>query len=80
VVNQNELIGAIIGKTMGYAFQGWVFSEASRVFSPTTVLMVKSGVRCGSRIINYTAKNYRRIDFSDETIFSDAVEASFFAD
>ena len=34
----------------------------------------------GSKILQYTAKNYVRTDFKSETIFSDAIDASFFAD
>ena len=37
-------------------------------------------VKGGSRIINYATKNHVRTDFSSEKIFSDAIDASFFAD
>lgn len=79
-MNRNELIGTIIGKTLGYAVQGFAYSEAASFVGPTNVVLMRAGLRYGIKLIKYTSKNFVRTDFKSETIFSDAVDASFFAD
>jgi hypothetical protein len=79
-MNRNELIGTLIGKTLGYAVQGFIYSEIATVLDPQSVFLIKAGTKYGIRLIKYTSKNYVRTDFKSETIFSDAIDASFFAD
>lgn len=79
-MNRNEVIGTVIGKTLGYAVQGFIFSEIANAINPQSALLIKTGTKYGIRLIKYTAKNYVRTDFKSETIFSDAIDASFFAD
>lgn len=79
-MNRNELIGTIIGKTVGYATQAFVYYEVAKVITPKGVILIKTGTKYGTRLIKYTSKNYIRTDFKSETIFSDAIDASFFAD
>jgi len=79
-MNRNEIIGTVIGKTLGYAVQGFVYSEVANVINPQSVLLIKTGTKYGIRFIKYTSKNYVRTDFRSETIFSDAIDGSFFAD
>ena len=79
-MNRNEIIGTIIGKTLGYAVQGFVYSEVANAINPQSALLIKTGTKYGIRLIKYTSKNYVRTDFKSETIFSDAIDASFFAD
>ena len=79
-MNRNEIIGTIIGKTLGYAVQGYVYSEIANAINPQSVVLIKTGTKYGIRLIKYTSKNYVRTDFKSETIFSDAIDASFFAD
>lgn len=79
-MNRNEIIGTLIGKTMGYAVQGFIYSEIASAINPQSVLLIKTGTKYGIRLIKYTSKNYVRTDFKSETIFSDAIDASFFAD
>ena len=78
-MNRNEIIGTVIGKTLGYVVQGFVYSELANVLNPQSVILIKTGTRYGIKLINYTSKNYVRTDFTGETIFSDAVDTSFFA-
>lgn len=78
-MNRNQIIGTIIGKTLGYAVQGLVYSEIATLTSPRTLILIRTGTKYGIRLIQYTSKSYARIDFSSETIFSDAIDASFFA-
>ena len=78
--NRNQVIGNCIGKTLGYAVQGYVYSEIASALSPQSLVLVKTGIVYGIRIARYTSKNYIRTDFESETIFSDAIDASFFAD
>ena len=42
--------------------------------------LIKTGTKYGVKLIKYTSKNFVRTDFNSETILSDAIEASFFAD
>ena len=79
-MNRNEIIGTVIGKTLGYVVQGFVYSEVANAISPQSVILIKTGTKYGIRLIKYTSRNYVRTDFKSETIFSDAVDASFFAD
>ena len=79
-MNRNEIIGTLIGKTLGYAVQGIVYSEIASALNPQSVILIRTGAKYGSKILQYTAKNYIRTDFKTETIFSDAIDASFFAD
>ena len=79
-MNRNEVIGTVIGKTLGYAVQGFVYSEIASAINPQSVILIKTGTKYGIRLIKYTSKNYVRTDFKSETIFSDAIDASFFAD
>jgi len=79
-MNRNEIIGTIIGKTLGYAVQGFVYSEVASAINPQTAILLKTGTKSCIRLIQYTSKNYVRTDFKSETIFSDAIDASFFAD
>ena len=79
-MNRNQIIGTVIGKTLGYAVQGFVYSEIANAINPPSVILIKTGTNYGIRLIKYTSKNYIRTDFKSETIFSDAIDASFFAD
>jgi len=83
-LNRNQIIGTIIGKTLGYAVQGLAYCKISEVLvqniNPQSVILIKTGTKYGLKLINYTSKNYVRTDFKSETIFSDAIDASFFAD
>ena len=79
-MNRNEIIGTAIGKTLGYALQGLVYSEIAHAFNPQTVFLLRTSTKYGIKLINYASKNYVRTDFKSETIFSDAIDASFFAD
>lgn len=78
--NRNKIIGTIIGKTMGYAVQGFVYSEIAKAINPQSVLLIRVGTKYGVRFIRYASKNNVRTDFKSETIFSDAIDASFLAD
>lgn len=78
-MNRNEIIGTVIGKTLGYMVQGFVQSELANVLNPQSVILIKTGTRYGIKLIKYTSKNYVRTDFAAETIFSDAIDTSFFA-
>jgi len=46
------------------------------VYTVKSVILVKGT----SKIINYASKNYVRTNFNSQKIFSDAIDASFFAD
>lgn len=80
MVNRNQIIGTVIGKTVGYAVQGFVFSELATAISPQNAILIRTGTKYGIRFIQYTSNKYIRTDFKSETIFSDAIDASFFAD
>ena len=83
-MNRNQIIGTVIGKTLGYAVQGFVYSELATAINPQSAVIIKTGTRFGIKygikLARYTSKNYVRTDFKSETIFSDAIDASFFAD
>ena len=79
-MNRNEIIGTVIGNTLGYAVQGFIYFEIANALNPQSVLLIKTGTKYGIRLIEYSSKNYVRTDFKSETIFSDAIDASFFAD
>ena len=77
-MNRNEIIGTFIGTTLGYAVQGVVYCYIAEALNPQSVILIRTGARYGSKILQYTAKNYVRTDFKSETIFSDAIDANFF--
>ena len=77
-MNRNEIIGSMIGKTLGYGVQCMICTEIG--MNPRTYILIKRATKYGVRLIKYTSKNYARIDFKTETIFSDSIDASFFAD
>jgi hypothetical protein len=79
-MNRNEIIGTFIGKALGYAVQGVAYVKIAEALNPRSVILIRTGEKYGSKIIQYTDKNYIRTDFKTETIFSDAIDASFFAD
>lgn len=81
-MNRNEIIGTVIGKTLGYAVQGFVYCELAQSMSmtPQGLILIKTGTKYGIKLIKYTSKNYVRTDFRSEIIFSDAIDASFFTD
>ena len=60
--------------------QGVVYSEVANAINPQSAILIRTGAKYGIRLIKYTSKNYVRTDFSSETIFSDAIDASFSAD
>lgn len=78
-MNRNELIGTIIGKTLGYTVQGFLYSKIASSINLQSVVLIKTGTRYGIKLIKYTSKNYFRTDFNSETILPDSIEASFFA-
>jgi hypothetical protein len=80
MVNRNKVIGIVIGKGLGYAVQFGVYCKLVEVTSPATFFLIKNGTKYGVKFMNSTAKNYIRTDFRSETIFSEAIDASFFAD
>lgn len=79
-MNRNQIIGTIIGKTLGYAVQGVVYCKIAEAINPQSVILIKTSTRYGIKLIQHTSKNYIRTDFRSETIFSDAIDGSFFAD
>ena len=79
-MNRNQIIGTIIGKTVGYAVQGVAFCKIAEAVNPQSAILIKTGTKYGLKLINHTSKNYVRTDFKSETIFSDAIDASFFAE
>lgn len=79
-MNRNEIIGTFIGKTVGYALQGLVYTQIAEAINPQSVILLKTGTKYGIKLVNWTSKNYIRTDFKSETIFFDAIDAIFFAD
>ena len=79
-MNRNEIIGTVIGKTLGYAIQGVAYAKIAEALNPQSAILIGTSKKYGSKILQYAAKNYVRTDFKSETIFSDAIDASFFAD
>ena len=76
-MNRNERIGTIIGTILGYAVQGFVYA---RIIHPKTIVLIKTTAKTSAKVINYTSKKYVRTDYTPETILSDAIDASFWAD
>lgn len=79
-MNRNQLIGTFIGKALGYTVQGVMYSRIAHAISPKSVILIRTSARYTIKLIKHTSKNYVRTDFKSETIFSDAIDASFFAD
>ena len=48
-MNRNEIIGTVIGKTLGYAVQGFVYSEVANAINPKSVILIKTGTKYGIR-------------------------------
>lgn len=65
---------------MGYAVQVVAYAKIAEALNPQNVILIRTGAKYGSKIIQYTVKNYVRTDFKTEIIFSDAINASFFTD
>lgn len=79
-MNKNQLSGTVISKTLGYAVQGFLYSEIANAINLQSVVLIKTSTKYGIRLIKYTSKNYVRADFRSETVFSDAIDTNFFAD
>jgi hypothetical protein len=75
-----ELIGTIIGKSSAYLVKGIFYSRLAEVVSPQGVMAMKIGATYGLRLLEFTSANYARQDFSPQTIFNEAIDASFFSD
>jgi hypothetical protein len=78
-MNRNQIIGTTIGTVAGYAIQGFVYSEIASALGPQSAILIRTGTKYGIKLIRYTAKNYSRLNFDSEAIFSDAIDASFLA-
>ena len=50
-MNQNEIISIVIGKILGYAVQGFVYSKIANAINPQSVLLIKTGTKYGTRLI-----------------------------
>ena len=79
-MNRNQIIGTLIGKTLGYTIQGVIYFKIAIAINPQSAVLIKTGTKYTMKLIKYTSKNYVRTDFRSERIFSDAIDASFFAD
>lgn len=75
-MNRNEIIGTFIGKILGYAVQGVVYSKIMQAMNPQSLILIRTGAKYGTKIVQYSGKKYVRTDFKSETIFSDAIDAS----
>lgn len=79
-MTRNEIIGVLIGKGLAYSVKGLAYLKLAQGISPQGAILIKGGTTYGSRIVGYISKTYIRTDFRTEIIFSDAVDAIFFAD
>lgn len=75
-MNRNQLIGKIIGTTVGYGLQAVVVYKISQTVPGPSLILLKSGTKYLVKLVKYTSKNYSRTDFQSEAIFSDAIDAS----
>lgn len=60
--------------------QGFACCKIANAMSPQSVILIKTDTKYSIRLIQYTSKNYVITHFKSETIFFDAIDASFFAD
>lgn len=74
-MNRNQVIGTIIGKVVGYTFQGILYCKVATAVSPKGVILLRAGTKCGMTVLRYTSKKYIRTDFRSEIILSDAIDA-----
>ena len=44
-MNRNEIIGTIIGKTLGYVVQGVIYSELAKAINPQNIILIKAGTK-----------------------------------
>jgi len=65
---------------LAYIVKGAAYLKLAQGINPQSVVLIKGGIKYDSRIINYVNKNYIKTDFRIETLFSDVVNTSFFAD
>lgn len=77
---RNKLIGIILGKRLGYVTQVIFVSSIAELINLRTAMLVEKSLKHSGKIIQVITKHYAREDFRSETIFSDAIDASFFAD
>jgi hypothetical protein len=82
VKKRNLIIGKIIGRFFAYALKGLIYEKAAIFLNAHTSYFIYLRVilRQLFRLIRFTSENYLRTDFSAEVIFSDAIDAVFFAD
>ena len=79
-MGRNEIIGTILGKILAYTTQGIVYSYIARLLNFKSIFILRMGGKYLIQLVLYTSRNYVRTDFTSETIFSDAIDASFSAD
>lgn len=79
-MSRNEIIGRVLGKILAYTSQGIVYSYIAKLINVKSIFIIRIGGKYLIQLFIYTSRNYVRTDFTSETIFSDAIDASFFAD
>jgi len=74
-----KFIAYILGKTIGHASQVLVMYKLLQALNlePKRFILLRTSVKFLWKILGYYSFKYQRLDFSDETIFSDAIDASF---
>ncbi len=77
MINRNKLIGETIGKTAGYAVQCFAYSKLATLVGPQVAIGVRFSAKYGGKALKYIANENKRTDFQSETIFSDAMDATF---
>ena len=78
-MNRNKIIGTVIVATLGHSVQGFRAYKIIKSTDSKKVLILFKGTKYVIRFFNSTSNKYGRTDFRSETIVSDAIDASFFA-
>ena len=72
------MAGCKVGKAIGRGLQVYMTGTIAVKFGPHAAVGVKYGAKYGMKLLKRVGKHHRRTDFRNSTIFSDAIDASFF--
>lgn len=78
-MNRNDIIVTFINKVLIYAFYTVTYYG---IFEGTnlnlqTMILIRTRVKYGTKIIKYTAKTHAKIDFKSQIMLSDAIDVFF---
>lgn len=71
-----ELMGRAVGNIIGFGIQGVIVYKVCQIVPPKSLFIAKYSTRTAVKLVRYTCKHHKRLNFTPDAIFADALEAS----